>query len=99
MGVLAGKHQPGSPSTAACGRHQPLPCREARGWERAEHPPAHPCSTPRAACAHSGPPQPIPTCHSKGQESGECRDAEELAEGAGGEEEEEEDGTGQHGHQ
>lgn len=39
-------------------------------------------------------PHTIPTCHSKDQESREHRDAEELAEGAGGEEEEEECDTG-----
>ena len=57
---------------------------------------AHPRSTPRAVCPQPGPPTPVPTCHGKGQESGECRDAE----GARGEEEEEEDGcTGPRGHQ
>lgn len=58
-------------------------------------------STPRAPLEHpqggmspTRSPHIIPTCHHKDQESRECRDAEELAEGAGGEEEEEEGDTG-----
>lgn len=96
-GFLLQRNQPGSPSTTAGSHHQQLPYGEARWWERAEHPQPIPVAPPGERVPNQVPPTPVLTCHSKGQESGECWDAEELAKDAEGKEEE--DGTGWHGHQ
>lgn len=54
-------------------------------------------STPSVVCPQPGVPTLLPTCHSKDQESGDCRDAESA--GSEEEEEEEEDGLERRRHQ